>query len=128
MASLRDRLTRLQGRITPPPATPELPPSLMLTLRMMNQARAELDYQDRAHDEQGKLEAGEPPEPLELSLDEKRLMLESSRHFIDYLAEQRTKNPGVDTESIDRAERHTHDEIASLETEIGVLEMEGDES
>src|SRR5215216_6744429 len=103
---MTERLERLEKRISPS-ASLEPNPQMDLLLKMANHARAELDYQARAAESGGRLEAmGKPPEPSELSLPEKRLTLDSARYFLEYLADQRAMNPGVDAESIDRAERY----------------------
>ena len=125
MASLNDRLRRLEGKITPP--TPLEPPrSMDLTLKLMGHARTVLDYRDRlAGAETGRLEVGEDvtePGPLVLTLPEKRSMLEGYPRWLDYLAHERARAHAGLADVIAAAEKVAHKQAASLREEIRIEE------
>jgi hypothetical protein len=62
-------------------------------LKLASHYRDELDYKDRVHDGQGRLESGEPPEPLVLTLEEKKSMLVDEPWWRDYLEASRERAP-----------------------------------
>src|SRR5215207_1333400 len=121
MASVNDRLRRLEGEVAPPY---EPPRDMDLLLKLVNHCRAILDYRDREGDEVGRLENVPEPGPLVLSLDERREMLASSVSFLDYLDAQRQLNPKAGNGLIDEFERRTRENIGLLETEIAAMEGE----
>lgn len=102
MASIRERIGRLEGKIAPP-----VPPNpwLGLLLKTMDHTRAELD--------------GEEPGPLVLTPEEKRLDLEASEDFLAYLDDQRQLPLSPETRAeLDGWEIETRAEIAKLREEI----------
>ena len=133
MASLNERLRRLEARIAPQLESMPLSRGYERFLREMNHARAVLDYEDRrgmAEAGDNLLEVGEPPEPLPPpTLDELKDDLESSLCFLDECiplwreADQGPENRAL----IDRMERHARDEIERLRAEIRARE-EGSEA
>ena len=121
MASVNERLRRLEARITPPAPLESLR-DVGLTLKLVAHARAELDWQDRqamkaAGDRVAADETVHKPEPLVLTLAEKKMLLEDSYAFLDYIDGQRELSPGVDTELGDRLERMTRESIERLTEE-----------
>jgi hypothetical protein len=122
MASLEERLRKIRGRISPPPPDPS--PATDLLLKMANHYRSELDHADRVHDAQGRgrLEAGEPPEPLSLSLDEKRELVEDQDWWQDYLASEQERAPEALAAVITDAITTSRESAERLREEIEVQE------
>jgi len=124
MASVSERLARLQGRITPPLPPHEPSPQMALLLKMANHYRAELDHADRVHEAEGRgrLEAGEPPEPLSLTLDEKRQMLADVPWWLNYLEAARERAPDELVEVITAAIVTSRESARKLREEIELEE------
>lgn len=126
MASLNERVRRLRGRIKPPEA--RHPASHMdRLLTKANHARAVLDYEDRRASAEagGRLDVGEPPEPLPPStLDELKIDLVASLHFVnEYAPSQRSLGQGPDTiRGLDLMERHARESVERLREDIRSIE------
>jgi hypothetical protein len=119
---VNERLAKLENRIGPP-ASLEPNPQMDLMLRLMDHRRQELDYQDREADRRGRLEAeAEPPEPLVLTLDEKREMLAGVPAWLSYLEAQRERANADLSDVIADAIETSRQSAARLETEIATTE------
>ena len=97
----------------------------------MNHRRAWLDYEDRkgmAEAGDGRLEVGEPPEPLPPpTLDDLRDELASSLRFLnEYIPVWRAGERGPESRAlVHDMERHARDTIARLRSEIRAKEGSG---
>jgi hypothetical protein len=103
---INERLQRLEARIAPPH---EVPPGMDLLLKLMNNARVELDGE------------GEP-EPL--TLQDRRDLLEDAESFVGwYIPLQRERNPSPENlRAMDELERVSLEDMAELKVEIGRME------
>jgi hypothetical protein len=132
VASIVDRLARLEGRKRPLAKLP--PPSHTLTrlLADLNRYRATLDAADREADQSGRLEFSEPPAPPEppaLSIQERRAELKRSEEFLEFLEHERDRMP-ADTPghaSAANAARLWAEEIELQRLAIGSEEENSDE-
>jgi hypothetical protein len=123
VATIDDRLRRLEDRIVPPPESVR---DMSLLLKLMFHARAVLDYRDRqAAAGAGRLEVGDDvtePGPLVLTLAEKRSMLEGHPRWLKYLAHERTRAHAGLADRIAAAEKMAHKEAARLREEVRIEE------
>jgi hypothetical protein len=127
VASLNERVRRLRGRIKPPPEP--RPPSRgyerMVT--HMDHRRAWLDYEDRkaSAEAEGRLDVGEPPEPLPPpTLEDMRDDLESSLRFLnEYIPMWRAADRGPESHAlVDDMECRTWESVERVRKEIRARE------
>ena len=105
---MRDKLAKLEAQVTLPY---EPPPGMDLLLKLMNNARVELEGE------------GGKPEPL--TLQDRRELLENSVGFVEwYIPLQRELDPSPEgLRTLDELERASLEDIAELKDEI--VSMEG---
>ena len=112
MASLNERVRRLEARAAPPSGPYEMAPSTTLLLKTVAHARAGLDYADREHNPR----LGGPalePEPLVLTPEEEAADREATRYFLgEYLPAQKEMARGspATLAAIERAQRIMQDD------------------
>ena len=113
MASVNERVRRLEARDTPPSGPTEMSPSTTLLLKTVAHVRAELDHADREHNPR----LGGPalePEPLVLTFEEEAADREATRHFLEeYLPAQKEMARGspATLAAIERAQRIMQDKL-----------------
>ncbi len=102
MASVSDRIARLEERRAPPPW--KTPPIVTLLLKEMDAERRELD--------------GRPPDPAnEPTPEEEEAGREATRNFLPYLLGERERSHPTHWEDLDHWILETKAEIAKLDEE-----------